>query len=188
MPNQVSFCFPLYSPNFSIPSSFSKLDHGLTFLINITTEWTKQSTMYLIKRRIEGVVKDAYETECDRRNIVDEKGRKLIALQRASEHVMGGYRGVDIISQCQLESVNRRSGVLSYLFKIRNHYLWTIFMHVVVITHVALCFFESKSIRTNDTWTIFGRQFYVGVESQLHFLFVYKSFTFYFFGILWTMK
>ena len=134
--------------------------------------------MYLIKRRIEGVVKDAYETECDRRNISDERGRKLIALERASEHVMGGYTGVDIISQCQLESLNRRSGLLSFLFRIRNHYLWTVFMHVVVITHVALCFFESKSIRNNATWNIFGRDFYVGVKLIL--LKFDKSLYFYF--------
>ena len=85
-------------------------------------------------------------------------------MERALHHVRSGYSGVDIISQCQLESVNRNHGFLSFLFQMRNHYLWTLFMHLVVIGHVALSFYESKNKRTDATWNFLGREFYVGVE------------------------
>ena len=94
----------------------------------------------------------------------DLESRQQIAMQRAANHVKSGYKGLDIISQCQLESVYRRSSALSILFKIQNHYLWTIFMHLVVIAHVAMSFVESKKKRNNDTWYILGREFYVGVK------------------------
>ena len=37
-------------------------------LIQQYIEWTKQSTMFVIKKRIEGVVKDAFETQCERQD------------------------------------------------------------------------------------------------------------------------
>lgn len=158
--------------------------------------------MFIIKRRIEGVVREAFETQCDRQNLYgifpfndyfdrftfwsfskimkihifthltlwkDEKSRRNIAMKRASKHVCSAYDGMDIISQCQLESVHRRSGVLSLLFRMRNHYLWTVFMHLVVISHVALSFYESKNKRTDDYWTIFGRRYSVGVTFHVQF-------------------
>ena len=120
--------------------------------------------MFVIKRKIEGVIKDAFETECDDKEAIDEKSRKEIAMKRASRHVRHAYRGVDIISQCQLECINNgKWSLLSTLFKIRNHYLWTIFMHCIVITHVALSFIESKTRRSNKPMEIFGRPLYLRV-------------------------
>lgn len=93
----------------------------------------------------------------------DHKSRRTIALQRASQHIKDSYRSFDLISQCQLEGMARHSTFISLLFYIRNHYLWTIFIHCVIIAHVSLSFLESKTKRTNDHWIINGTQFYVGV-------------------------
>ena len=133
------------------------------------TQWSKQSTVHVIKARIESAVKNAYEDACRRKKLrqMDEKQRHRIALDRASKHVKDSYKGVDIISQCQLESITYRSQVMSTLFAIRNHYLWMLFIHIVVIMHVWLSFYESAHVRTNDKWTIFGRDVFVGIDLSI---------------------
>ena len=105
----------------------------------------------------------------------------------AARHVKGSALGLDLISQCQLEILKSNQQekqepqpsktfsqkvqsfflpFLSKAFAIRNHWAWNIFIHIVVISHVALSFFESKTKRTDlpKPITIGKLELQIGIE------------------------
>jgi len=139
-----------------------------------TEEEDDRLTLTKLHLSIKEIIQEGYEARCQRlgKTEIDEKVDLLY--QVATESVKKSARGEDIVTQAKLETISEK-WVKTFLL-IQASLPWTIFIYVVVISHLILSFLQSALLRGDEHTQIGPMKLHLAInpaawDSTLEFLF-----------------